>query len=100
MLDRLRGVPAIADLEVVVAHLEINYRRQMFYPGSVRAAARLVEVRRSAVVIGQAIFDQTGACAATGKVVLVSIDRASGKSRPIPDAARAALETLITGAAS
>ena len=98
VLDRLRAVPALAGLEVVAARLEIDYRRQMFYPGSVRAGARLIEIRRSAVVIGQAIFDQGGACAATGKVVLVSIDRASGKSRPIPDAARAALESLMPGA--
>jgi acyl-CoA thioester hydrolase len=75
-------------LSTVVAHLDIDFRRQMFYPGTVRAGARLIEVRRSSFVLGQAIFDQAGRCAAAGHAVIVAYDPASGRGQPIPDDVR------------
>jgi len=72
-------------LSTVVAHVDIDFRRQMFFPGTVRAGARLIEVRRSSFVLGQAIFDQEGRCAADGHAVIVAYDRASGRGRTIPD---------------
>lgn len=75
-------------LSTVVAHLDIDFRRQMFFPGTVRVGARLIEVRRSSFVLGQAIFDQEGRCAADGHAVIVAYDPASGRGQPIPDDAR------------
>jgi acyl-CoA thioester hydrolase len=72
-------------LSTVVAHLDIDFRRQMYFPGTVRAAARLVEVRRSSYVLGQAIFDDEGRCVASGHAVVVAYDPASGRGQPIPD---------------
>lgn len=88
--ERMRFIEE-AGLSVVAAHLELDLRRQMFYPGNIRAGARLMEIRRSSFVVGQAIFDQSGACAATGHAVVVVIDPASGRSRPIPEDIRVRL---------
>jgi acyl-CoA thioester hydrolase len=75
-------------LSTVIAHLDIDFRRQMFFPGTVRCGARLIEVRRSSFVLGQAIFDQEGRCAAIGHAVVVAYDPASGRGQPIPDDVR------------
>ncbi|TWS99904.1 thioesterase family protein [Reyranella sp. CPCC 100927] len=81
-------------LSTVVAHLDIDFRRQMFFPGTVRVGARLIEVRRSSFVLGQAIFDQEGRCAAEGHAIIVAYDRDSGRGRPIPEDIRHALQHL------
>ena len=75
-------------LSTVVAHLDIDFKRQMYFPGTVRAGARLIEVRRSSFVLGQAIFDADGGCAASGHAVIVTYDPASGRGQPIPDDVR------------
>ncbi|HJQ59977.1 MAG TPA: thioesterase family protein [Vineibacter sp.] len=75
-------------LSTVVAHLDIDFRRQMYFPGTVRAGARLIEVRRSSFVLGQAIFDPEGRCVASGHAVVVAYDPASGRGQPIPDDVR------------
>ncbi|MBM3619456.1 MAG: acyl-CoA thioesterase [Alphaproteobacteria bacterium] len=93
--EQLKGLRVLTGAEVVVAHIELDLKRQMFYPGTIRAGARLIELRRSSLVIGQAIFDQEGRCAATGHVVLVSIDKSSGRGRPIVDEARATMTRLM-----
>lgn len=93
--EQLKGLRVLTGAEVVVAHIELDLKRQMFYPGTIRAGARLIEIRRSSLVIGQAIFDQEGRCAATGHVVLVSIDKASGRGRPIMEEARAVMTRLM-----
>jgi acyl-CoA thioester hydrolase len=79
----------------LLAHMDIDYRAQMFHPGSVEAGARLIEIRRSSIVIAQAVFDQRGNCAATGHAVIVAFDRAAQRPRPLPEPVRTALEALM-----
>ena len=81
-------------LSTVIAHLDIDFKRQMYFPGTVRAGARLVEVRRSSFVLGQAIFDTEGRCAASGHAVVVAYDPASGRGQPIPEDVRRELQRL------
>lgn len=90
-------------LATVVAHLDIDFRRQMHFPGTVRAGARLLEVRRSSFVLGQAIFDADGNCTASGHAVIVAFDTALGRGWPITDSVRRDLERIVrspTGIAS
>ena len=93
--EQLKGLRVLTGADVVVAHMELDLKRQMFYPGTIRAGARLIELRRSSLVIGQSIFDQEGRCAATGHVVLVSVDKQSGRGRPIEGEARATMTQLM-----
>ena len=79
---------------LVIGRIEADFKRQMFYPGTATACARLIEAHQRKVVIGQALFDGEGQCTAVQKVIMVSLDEQTHKSTPFDPAVRAALETL------
>ena len=79
---------------LVIGRIEADFKRQMFYPGSATACARLVEAHPRKVVIGQALFDGEGQCTAVQKVIMVSLNEQTHKSTPFDPTVRAALETL------
>jgi len=45
---------------LVIGRIEVDFKRQMFFPGTATACARLVEVHDRKVVIGQSLFDAAG----------------------------------------
>jgi len=79
---------------LVIGRIEADFKRQMFYPGTATACARLIEAHQRKVVIGQALFDGEGQCTAVQKVIMVSLNEETHKSTPFDPAVRAALETL------
>jgi acyl-CoA thioester hydrolase len=79
---------------LVIGRIEADFKRQMFYPGTATACARLVETHQRKVVIGQALFDGEGHCTAVQKVIMVSLNEETHKSTAFDPAVRAALETL------
>ena len=81
---------------LVIGRIEADFKRQMFYPGTATACARLVEAHQRKVVIGQALFDGEGQCTAVQKVIMVSLNEETHKSTPFDPVVRAALEALAT----
>lgn len=79
---------------LVIGRIEADFKRQMFFPGSAVACARLVEVHERKVVIGQGLFDADGHCTAVQKVIMVSLNEETHRSTPFDPAVRAALEQL------
>jgi acyl-CoA thioester hydrolase len=79
---------------VVMARIEIDYRRELHWPGTVDVASRLVSVGRSSYKIGQGIF-RGETCITTGLTTLVMIDRQTRKSAPLLDDYRGVLESLL-----
>ena len=79
---------------LVIGRIEADFRRQMFYPGTATACARIVEAHQRKVVIGQALFDGEEHCTAVQKVIMVSLNEETHKSTPFDPAVRTALETL------
>lgn len=77
---------------LVIGRLEADFRRQMFYPGTATACARLVEVHERKALIGQALFDADGNCTATQRVTMVSLNEETHRSTPFDPSVRAALE--------
>ena len=77
---------------VVVGRLEIDFKRQMFFPGRATACARLLEVHQRKCVIGHGLFDGEGNCTAVLKAIMVSLDEETHRSMPFEPAVRAALE--------
>jgi acyl-CoA thioester hydrolase len=77
---------------VVVGRLEIDFRRQMFYPGRATACARLLEVNERKCVIGHGLFDGEGNCTAVLQAIMVSLNEQTHRSVPFEPAVRAALE--------
>ena len=78
---------------VVVGRLEIDFTRQMFFPGRATACARLLEVHQRKCVIGHGLFDGEGNCTAVLKAIMVSLNEETNRSMPFEPAVRAALET-------
>jgi acyl-CoA thioester hydrolase len=82
---------------VVVGRLEIDFRRQMFFPGRATACARLLEVHERKCVIGHGLFDGDGQCTAILKAIMVSLNEETHRSMPFAPVVR---ETLCRLAAS
>lgn len=78
----------------VLARIELDYRRELHYPGTVRVGLRVLKVGRSSYTVGIGLFDGEY-CAATAQAVLVRIDRASRKAIELNDAERAALQPYL-----
>jgi acyl-CoA thioester hydrolase len=78
----------------VLAHLSIDYLAQLYYPGVIRSAACVVEVRNSSLVLGQAVFREAQPTA-TGHAIMVIIDQRSGKAMAFDQTQRRALEAFV-----
>jgi len=79
---------------LVIGRIEVDFKRQMFFPGTATACARLIEVHPRKVVIGQGLFDGEGHCTAVQKVIMVSLNEETHKSTPFDPAVRSALERI------
>ena len=79
---------------LVVGRLEIDFKRQMFYPGHATACARLLEVHERKCHIGHALFDGEGQCTAVLRAAMVSLNEETHRSVPFDPVVRAALERL------
>ena len=79
---------------LVVGRLEIDFKRQMFYPGVAVACARLIEVQERTCAIGHALFDGEGQCTAVLRATMVSLNEQTHRSTPFDAGVRAALEGL------
>jgi acyl-CoA thioester hydrolase len=94
-LTDILPLPRTKSMGFVLAHLSIDYRAQLYYPGNVSAATRVVEIRNSSVVLGQAIF-RGDACVACGHAIMVVIDKQSGKGVPLPAELRVIVEEKLS----
>ena len=90
-LTELLALPRTQSTGFVLAHLSIDYRAQLYYPGNVSAATRVVEIRNSSIVLGQAIF-RGDECVAHGHAIMVVIDKATGRGTPLTSELRAQAE--------
>jgi acyl-CoA thioester hydrolase len=77
----------------VLARLDINFLKELHWPGEVEIGTGTVEIGRSSYTFLQAIFSN-GQCAATGRATMVMIDAATRKARPLPGEVVERLEAL------
>jgi acyl-CoA thioester hydrolase len=78
----------------VLARIEIDFLKELHWPGTVEIGTAIAEIRRSSYVFAQAIFNE-GACAARARSTMVLIDRSTRKSRPLPEDLVARLEGVM-----
>jgi len=74
----------------VLVHTEIDFLRELRWPGNVEVGTGVAEFGRSSFTVRQAIFHD-GTCAATGLAKLVLIDSTTRRSRPLTEGAIASL---------
>ena len=77
----------------VLARLDINFLKELHWPGEVEIGTGIAEIVRSSFTFLQAIFHQ-GACAATARASMVMIDAGTRRSRPLPEEALTKLAGL------
>ncbi len=77
---------------VVVVRVEIDYKKELFYPGTVQVSSRVTHVGRTSFR-----FEHSLRCGddmiASGLATCVLMDRETRKPVPVPDAMRAFFET-------
>jgi acyl-CoA thioester hydrolase len=78
----------------VLARSEIDFLRELHWPGAVEIGTRIAAIGRSSYTVAQAIFNGD-ACAATGRATIVLIDEATRRSHPLPEHAVARLTELM-----
>jgi acyl-CoA thioester hydrolase len=79
----------------VLAHVEIDYRRELTLADDVAVAScRLDRVGNSSVTTREEVRTADGELAAEARAVLVARDRESGRSRPLTAVERAGFEGL------
>jgi acyl-CoA thioester hydrolase len=92
-----RGVLDVGASDAIglVVETGCRYLRPIGFPDRVTAGLRVAHVGRSSVRYELALFrGDEDAASAAGHFVHVYVDRATRRPTPVPDAVRAALETL------
>ena len=73
----------VAGVGVVLAHTEINYVREMNWPGTIEIGTAVSDIGRSSFKFAHGVFNN-GACAAYGTATIVLIDSTTRRSTPLP----------------
>lgn len=89
------GMGLDEDVAPVVAASNLNYRRPISWPGDVVIELFVERIGNTSLTIGHRVVDGTerGVTYCDGQVVMVWIDRTSGRAAPLPAAVRDACAT-------
>lgn len=78
----------------VIARLDVQFRAQSHYPGTVDIGTRVVRIGNSSITLGQGLF-VGDRCIATTESVVVLIDPDTARGMTLPDEVRAAAQPFI-----
>lgn len=78
----------------VIVRLELDYRRELHYPGELRVGLRVQKIGTSSFTLSQALFSGEH-CVATAVVVIVRMDAKTRKAIPLNDEERASLQAYL-----
>ena len=76
---------------MAMVRLEIDYRKEITFPATLRVGVRPLKLTRSSITLGCAIFNDA-VCSATSVAVCIRFDPAARKSMPFSDEERAMIE--------
>jgi len=81
----------------VIARLLIDFRSELFWPGTVEIGTGVLKVGRSSFTLAQGMFSQ-GKLAATTEATIVMVDKQTRRSTPLPgDTVEALLSLRLMG---
>jgi acyl-CoA thioester hydrolase len=78
----------------VIASLNLNFLDEIMWPGHVEIGTGILKIGNSSIKIFQQLFHD-GKCVADAETVIVQVDNASGRGKPLSAEARALLEQWI-----
>jgi acyl-CoA thioester hydrolase len=92
-----RALGAVGDLwDFVLARVAIDFRQELTQEDDVAVVSvRLERIGTSSLTLHEEIRKLDGTLVAEAEAVLVARDRESGRSRPLTDAERSALENVL-----
>jgi acyl-CoA thioester hydrolase len=90
LLEMLRR----SSISCILAHLGCNYRQPVTFPDTVHVGARVTKIGNSSFKMEHAIFSDALGLVADADSTLVVYDYNNGKSHPMPDEVRAAIEGM------
>jgi acyl-CoA thioester hydrolase len=79
----------------VLAKLDLDYRAEIRWPGTVEIGTRIIAVGRSSVRLEQAVF-QNGRCAAFATTVVVQMHHQTRRSQAFSDRTKTRLEAIAS----
>lgn len=79
---------------VAMVRLEIDYRKEIRFPATLRLGVRLLRLGNSSLTLACAIFDGD-VCASTSQSTAVRFDPDTRRSKPFSPAERQALESYL-----
>ena len=79
------------EIDYILANVQIDYRREMHFPGNVDVGARLLRVGNKSITTGYGLFKDRNNVATAGSVN-VFFDPATRKTMAMPDSLRRVLE--------
>jgi acyl-CoA thioester hydrolase len=71
-------------VHMVLARVEIDYRREVHWPAKLDLGSAVLRIGRSSLTLIQGVFIGD-LCVATGREVLVMVETATGRPSPLPD---------------
>jgi acyl-CoA thioester hydrolase len=83
-------------INYILANLQIDYRREMYFPGNVDVGACLLKIGTKSITTGYGLFKDAENIAC-GSSVNVFFDSITRKTIPIPDNLRKSLEKELVG---
>ncbi len=93
IMQAVAGPPEGRAVGMAVARVEIDYLREIHYPGRVRIGTCVARIGRSSITVEQALF-QGDTCFATSRGVMVMLDRETRRPAEMPDTLRAGFAAL------
>jgi acyl-CoA thioester hydrolase len=85
---------APAGTSFVIARLVIDFRAELFWPGTVEIGTGVLSIGRSSTTLAQGLFNE-GRCVATAEGVIVMQDEETRGSKPLPPDTIEALRRLM-----
>jgi acyl-CoA thioester hydrolase len=83
--------PLMEGANLAIVHLELDFLREVHFPGTVDIGTRVLAVGASSMRFAQALFIGD-ACVATAQAVCVLLNPVTHRARPVPPALRQFLQ--------
>jgi acyl-CoA thioester hydrolase len=78
----------------VIVRIELDYRRELLYPGEVKVGLRVLRIGNSSFTLAQGLFSGEH-CVATAQAVIARMDATTRKSTPLNNEERASLQPYL-----
>lgn len=82
------------DANFVIVRLELDFRAELYYPGTIDIGTRVLSLGTKSFRLGQGVFKGEH-CAATAECVMVLVDDRTRRALPLTGALRAWLEAQL-----